>query len=99
MAWEMHHRMFGHIGPSIATYIEENFQNDDERRNWLLERLEENDADVYADSSLDHLIDCLCDCAIEIATTDSGGFEFWVEPEGCSTIPWCSEDDMLAYHG
>lgn len=99
MAWEMQHHMFAHIGPSIVSHLDGNCESDEDKREWLIERLEEYGADVYPESALDCLVDCLCDYVVETATTTNGAFEFYVDSEGYTTIPWCSDDEMLAFYG
>lgn len=99
MAWEMQNHMFGYVGPSIVSYLESNYEDDKSKRQWLLERLEEHGADVYAESALDCLVDTLCDYVVEVATTDNGGHKFYVDADGYTMIPWCSEDEMLAFYG
>lgn len=99
MAWEMQHNMFSRIAPSILAHLEGNCDGEQGQREWLLERLEEHGADVWAKSSLDSLIDSLCVYVADVATTDNGGHEFYVDSEGYTTIPWCSDDELLTFYG
>ncbi len=99
MAWEMQHHMFSRIAPSILAHLNGNCDGEEKQREWLLERLKEHNADVWPESSLDSLIDSLCDYVTEVATTDNGGHEFYLDPEGYTTIPWCQDDDLHTFYG
>lgn len=98
MAWEMQNHMFGYIGPSILSYLNENYAGEDDRRAWLLERLEDNLVDVWDGAPIDSLVDTLAIEAQNIATTTNGAHEFYLDHEGYTTIPWCTEDEMLAFY-
>ena len=97
MAWEMQQQMHSYITPSIDLHMGE--MTEGEATKWLVDMLTDHGVESLPTLNMDYLLQQLTDCVINVATTTNGGFEFWVDPDGCTTIPWCSEDDMLEWWG
>ena len=91
MGWELQEHMHEYIAPSIAAYCREN--------GYLLSDL---CADTIVALTVDtgkgpeEIMNALVEQVKEYATTTNGGHEFYVD--GWTSIPWCSEEDMLLWY-
>jgi hypothetical protein len=104
MAWEMQRDMHSLVAPSI--FVEA--QTRDDPMAWLAQCWANtvwekgDDWDAIIRSAVDDgeqaITSQLAQAAIEYATTENGGFAFYLNAHG-DTVPWCSDDELGAWYG
>ena len=106
MAWELQQHMHSWVAPSVHKAASEH----EDPHEWLALRHADQrwDSDTgtegynklaeYARSHLsyDVLVRDIADHAVEYSTTTNGGWEVYLEE--WTTVPWCTEDDMLSWY-
>lgn len=105
MAWELQTHMHGYIAPSIHKAAQE--ENDP--HGWLCERYADQRWDestlmaynrLVADAgnfAQDTLINEITESTIAYASTSNGGHRVYLDNH--TGVEWCTENEMLAWHG
>lgn len=106
MSWEMPQEYQEYLAPSLAIYCIEKAENEKcDPQEVALSLLEdqlhdceesdfEGDKDVFEQLPLDSLLTII---AMNVDTMTNGARAFCIDSQGWTTVPVCSEDEMLAY--
>ena len=103
MAWELQRHMHGRVAPSI---LKTALLSDDGEEEYLIRAYADQlwneelvyeillmEANTIYECGSHLLLEKVAEFAIEVSTTTNGGGEVWLNREGCTSIPWCSDDE------